>query len=730
MASIGGSIDAWCPAKDQHPLPNWEVYQGHETPFSAMTYLLRIWPGRLRTYECPEEERHRRIMELISGYPMIREGKRPLDEPLNPDAQLSFTLTVFFDKILPSINQTSDWHSLATLVLHNDLIFEQTDEGQNRDKNYDQLQHSIMRYIRERSTYGEDAKKYSRTSLHTDEIRFLTEAHSQHEQVTKYWPNMEAEDEKLIWKEMDARAGFYVNVTNHKKLKNFLPHTVKFGKIQTWISDWGLPEDGTTSMNKWLSESTAQKMVIGASTFLDATGSALRTQILQEKRPGSIIIDGGGRISYLSTNSFDNEKSFLRKVLQQSLTREHLNSHPYRDAIELAAEKYLKLLPPHLSQLGISEKEFNLMKNKAGKPRKKFFDHFTDDDNAAFFLPKIYYSGEKLEHEDIHNFPSLIQSVKTPKQCELCCLCQNTPNPNKVQNSPKNVMEKGKQYVCFFHFLLFELGTLFQLRQKGNPAFNDAKNVLRQGPFPVRHLVKFDGNSIGSLFMDFKYTTKQNELPPSTNLFIEDIEDIFLPLELPPEIRMENENEPNVRTDVMTLRHSALIKRQRRSTLFNTTWWQSMYESLEACSVKNLVPWILAGDDVLLANKSAELSPEDIRDWLFKFVDVMIEKMPNKFPISIAGACYERKHSETIISMYKEVSKLEEMASYIWKDLHHKKGGGYLTGEKLEKLELFRKNELEAMKVINAWLEESPENYRNHANHMSSLFLLSDYQSD
>ena len=48
---------------------------------------------------------------------------------------------------------------------------------------------------------------------------------------------MEAEDEKLIWKEMDARAGFYVNVTNHKKLKNFLPHTVKFGKIQTWISD-------------------------------------------------------------------------------------------------------------------------------------------------------------------------------------------------------------------------------------------------------------------------------------------------------------------------------------------------------------------------------------------------------------------------------------------------------------------------------------------------------------
>ena len=104
--------------------------------------------------------------------------------------------------------------------------------------------------------------------------------------------------------------------------------------------------------------------------------------------------------------------------------------------------------------------------------------------------------------------------------------------------------------------------------------------------------------------------------------------------------------------------------------------------------------------------------------------------MPNKFPISIAGACYERKHGETIISMYKEVSKLEEMASYIWKDLHHKNGGGYLTVEKLEKLELFRKDKSDDMKLINAWLEERPENYRNHANHMSSLFLLSDYQSD
>ena len=132
---------------------------------------------------------------------MIREGKRPLDEPLNPDAQLSFTLAGFFDKILPIINETSDWHSLATLVLHNDLIFEQVVEDGNRQNNYHQLQHSIMRCIREGSTFGEDATQYSLTSLHTDEIRFLTEAHSQHERVTKYWPNMkdsEEEDGKLI----------------------------------------------------------------------------------------------------------------------------------------------------------------------------------------------------------------------------------------------------------------------------------------------------------------------------------------------------------------------------------------------------------------------------------------------------------------------------------------------------------------------------------------------------
>ena len=686
-----------------------------------MTYLLRIWPGRLRTYECPDEVRHRRIMELISGYPLIREGKRPLDEPLNQDAQLSFTLSGFFDKILPIINGTSDWHSLAKLVLHRDLNFEQTNDGAKRPNNYHVLHQSIMQWVREGSTYGENSNQYSRTTLHNDEIRFLTEAHSQQAGMKKYWPRIGHKG--LQWVDSGDVPKFYVNIANAKEHRNFLTHTVKFGKIQTWLSHWGQPEEGMNSEQRWISESNAQKMAIGASTFLDATGSVLRTRILKEKRPGSIIIDGGGRISYLSTNSVDEEKSFLRKVLQQSLTREHLNFHPYYDAIESSAEMYLKLLPPHLTQLGISAKEYELMRNKAGKPRTKFYDFFTNSKYTAFFLPRTYYTEMKLDDENIHDLPSLIGEEDMPKQCEMCCLCQKTPNPNKAQYSPKRVMEKNDEYVCFFHFLLFELGSLFQLRQKGNPVFNDGKNLLKPGPTSVRHLVKFDGNSIGSLFLNFRYTTKQKELSPSINHHIEDVEDLFTTLELPPEGE-------NVRDDVRIFRHSALIKRQRRSTLFNTTWWQAMYDSLEACDVKNLVPWILAGDDVLLANESADLTADEIRDWLFVFVDDMIEKMPSKFPISIAGACYERKNGETISTMYSEVCKLEEMASHIWKDLHSKNGGEYLTNEKLEKMKLFKEDEHEAMKKICAWLEEHPDNYRSHANDMNSLFLLSEHQSD
>ena len=242
MANLGGSINAWCPSKSRHPMVNWDVCQGHQTPFSAMTHLLRIWPGRKRTYECTEEERHKRIMELVSGYPLIKEGKRPLDEPLTKDAQLSFALTSFFDQIFQNTEDRASWHSMTTYFLHLDLNFSQSDE---RQENFAKIQACIVRCIREHSTYGDLANNYSKTFLHPDEIDFLTEAHSQHTDSRHYWPEMS--EGALMWPTIASAPKFFVNEENSRQNRNFLPHTVRFGKIQDWLEDWGLPEIGKES---------------------------------------------------------------------------------------------------------------------------------------------------------------------------------------------------------------------------------------------------------------------------------------------------------------------------------------------------------------------------------------------------------------------------------------------------------------------------------------------------
>ena len=715
MANLGGSINAWCPSKSRHPMVNWDVCQGHQTPFSAMTHLLRIWPGRKRTYECTEEERHKRIMELVSGYPLIKEGKRPLDEPLTKDAQLSFALTSFFDQIFQNTEDRASWHSMTTYFLHLDLNFSQSDE---RQENFPKIQACIVRCIREHSTYGDLANKYSKTFLHPDEIDFLTEAHSQHTDSRHYWPEMS--EGALMWPTIASAPKFFVNEENSRQNRNFLPHTVRFGKIQDWLEDWGLPEIGKESEKRWIAENAAQKMLIGASTFLDATGSALRTRILQDRGAGSIIIDGGGRISYLAVSSIEEEKAFLKDGLRHSLTLEQLLKHPYYDAIKQSARKYIPLIEPFISQLGIPSTEYGSFSNAEGDARKEFYDRFTSAENVSYFLPNIHYSERDPSSEETQNRPPpLLDENHPPAQCQQCCLCRKTSNDRKTVSTPSSIMRKLDSYVCFFHFLLYDLGSLFQLRQKGNSSFNDGVNIMRKEPVKIRHLVKFDGNSIGAIFKDFRYHSQPKDSPSLVNYDLDDVENLYFPIDLNLEMEVEEQ------LAVTQIRHNSVIRVQRRSMIFNAIWWQAMYRSLRSNGIRNIIPWILAGDDVLLANESTEHGEQEIRNWLFDFVNEMVKMMPGGFPISVAGACHERKRKESIISMYQEVSALEKIASYAWKNRHKEAGGGYLSDDKLEKLAAFNDQHGGLINEITHWILENPSNIGRHANHMESLFLTS-----
>ena len=75
--------------------------------------------------------------------------------------------------------------------------------------------------------------------------------------------------------------------------------------------------------------------------------------------------------------------------------------------------------------------------------------------------------------------------------------------------------------------------------------------------------------------------------------------------------------------------------------------------------------------------------------------------------------------------MYQEVSALEKIASYAWKNRHKEAGGGYLSDDKLEKLAAFNDQHGGLINEITHWILENPSNIGRHANHMESLFLTS-----
>ena len=100
--------------------PNWNNFNGFETPFGAMAEILQSWPGTTQTSEQDDDERHLRLISTIAGYPEILTGRRPLDIPLHNKSELAFKLSEFLDCIKPDSH--SEWHSLRSLLLHHDLV--------------------------------------------------------------------------------------------------------------------------------------------------------------------------------------------------------------------------------------------------------------------------------------------------------------------------------------------------------------------------------------------------------------------------------------------------------------------------------------------------------------------------------------------------------------------------------------------------------------------------------
>lgn len=676
-----GSMNPWAETTDFVQNPNWNNYNGFETPFGAMAEILQSWPGARQTSEQNHKTRHLRLISVIAGYPEILTGRRPLDIPLHKKAVLAFKLSDFLDQIKPD-SDNSEWHSLRTMLLHYDLIKFNQEEKKTARK--------ILRYliscIRKNSTYGE-TQGYPVNQFHREEILFLNSLHSHDtNRIEHYWPISMIEES---FQEPPLKIEtIYVNTKRDKR--NYLEHTFKFDEIHSWISDWSAPES-----NHLLNENFSQKWIIAASAILESLFAKLRSHIIEEKRPGSIVIDGGGRISYISTGSKEEEQRWFKSKLYSSFLQDPRHPHPFAKTISESIAEYAKKYTTEdkdnfiyqriYSKDGLEKENGKPFWHK-GSPTQALYGHLIGGDSSKYFLPKVVIDPSK---ERTNKERYLIDHIQpTPWFYDECICCNGQETTLSSMSSCSSIIKEG-QFVCPFHYLFESLAESVGIRQTSfNELFLKQPRVFGDGDKRVTHILRFDGNSIGLNF-EREFRTHYPPIEPNCldvwNKEKHQILDINHSWSFR-EKRSEEENKDyhKLLTDIHNRRVQVLIRKQRRSFSFNSRWWIALRDAMKVNTECSLVPWILAGDDIVLVNKS-DSSWESISALLRDFHTNLESSLNNN--ITFAGSIQDR--TNTIIKNFNDAEELERKASWVWKKMAEESFSHLINEKKL--LELHEK---------------------------------------
>ena len=107
----------------------------------------------------------------------------------------------------------------------------------------------------------------------------------------------------------------------------------------------------------------SHNLIIGASVMLESTFAKLRSQVISEHGVGSIIVDGGGRLTYLSKRTAEDEEKWFFEKLGEILTLDNQHLHPYQDLIQEAVREYVKSAKGFIKQK-VEHHNANLSKMK------------------------------------------------------------------------------------------------------------------------------------------------------------------------------------------------------------------------------------------------------------------------------------------------------------------------------------------------------------------------------
>ena len=668
-----GSLDPWC--KDGSECkPEWDAGKmGHQHPLEFMAELLQQWPTGAPTVDLEAEERHLRFIQIVAGYPEIGRGMYPLDWPTHPMSVKALQLSLFLDSLPVPLNlkfqdDSPRVHSVRSAILTVDAQKYETSNDLSK-KDLRRMQEICLKILFESLRKWQSPERNEQWECNREESVFLTSLHSSDNHGHAIWP----------------KKGFNPSVKLQRinrdsfDLENV--HTFKFNKIQTWLTEW---TQNSVDDLSFIEANRRHNLHIGSSVMLESMFAMVRDHIINRYRPGCIIIDGGGQISFYTQKK--NVKKELFNLIERSFIggEENRNIHPYNHTIlktltrfgnsKICRKKECKSFVPSEEQ----KNEFVNCKcgsqfpywewKEDGTPRRLAFERFLMKDNAAKkFYPQMKYKNE-YEPEQNLNQP----------QCPLCNL--ETEN-NSKWNGIFNV--KG---ICFLHALTFKIGESHKRRDLSIRIIGKA---IQSDQSQIHSCAMVDLNALGVFFnLDLAKSVKEKMLSIETrknrsagdvkkirNWILEETEvfDTSMSASIPEcfpkgdEMKIYN----NIKDQIQ-------IFKERKSFRFNSIWWNCISQIIEQKSkpMGELGAWVAAGDDLLLVRKGKKGEENDsIQTQLQKLDGLLKLKFDkSKIAFSFKAGIATRQPGQKITGMIRLALENEECANDNWKTRAKKSG--------------------------------------------------------
>jgi hypothetical protein len=642
------AIDPWSDGKLCTPEDHWDL----EKDGCALAYtseLLLNWPDSTPTVDLKAAKKLERLVAIILGYPRISRGMYPLDWPTHPESTKALKLSLYFDSI--KCSRFSNW-SLRTsvLVLYN-YYKEQIPKAATASIKEWIFKISSMIFDSIRANEGKSALDVNNLTI--GEMRFTSALHSSSGDAQEAW--MVGKDKyKRLFSFVDSNIDLTKQKGAHEIRQSFKKtiHSVKVTKIQTWIKQLTKIDTDNYPMKPNL----RQNMLAGCSTIIESIFAKLRHTIVKKYGASSILIDGGGRISFYSQKQSDLIKQEILHEVYTTFMIDDSYQHPFNNIIQRTVN------------------EDAIKRNDSLRGRELFEKLIGVDVCKTFFPPISYTYGDDdsdgdsdgddyIPHDDESDYGSDGDGNGDdyiPYCDNYCILCR----PSLYQEEKElKYHTKDWQDTCFPHRLAYNIGLSAKRRDISWRSVGSTENFKPKSVTKIDSIAVFDLNSLGYMF------------------------------------KSEDDS------------FEGRIRRIRKSFRFNAIWWNVISNALNDNTVgfARLNCWIAAGDDITLVMRHGDQNTELIH--ILEKIDFNLKKSFKNYDVKFSfGAGLSKRATvgvepkpEKILHTLRRAREAETEAKLHWKyrakEYHSKLIE--IEDPKTKKVKLKETRKIAGVKVLN-----------------------------